>query len=107
MNVSDDSSWLVDQSPPVVEHANKGVKIFLGVPAGPSAAGSGYAPVESLAKIIEYCKSFDSFGGVMMWDASQAYANEGFLPGVKGALGVMKRRMVRSVKWRRADGVRV
>ena len=86
---------------------NKGVKIFLGVPAGPSAAGSGYAPVESLAKIIEYCKSFDSFGGVMMWDASQAYANEGFLPGVKGALGVMKRRMVRSVKWQRADGVRV
>lgn len=86
---------------------NKGVKVFLGVPAGPTAAGSGYVPVDSLAKIVEYCKGFDSFGGVMMWDASQAYANQGFLPGVKKAVGVMKRRMVRSVKWRRTDGVRV
>jgi chitinase len=86
---------------------NKGVKIFLGVPAGPTAAGSGYVSVDSLAKVVEYCKGFDSFGGVMMWDASQAYANEGFLPGVKKALGVMKRRLVRSVKWRRSDGVRV
>jgi chitinase len=86
---------------------NRGVKIFLGVPAGPTAAGSGYVPVDSLAKVVEYCKGFDSFGGVMMWDASQAYANGGFLPGVKKALGVMKRRLVRSVKWRRSDGVRV
>jgi chitinase len=86
---------------------NKGVKVFLGVPAGPTAAGSGYVPVDTLAAIVEYCKTFDSFGGVMMWDASQAYANQGFLPGVKKALGAMKRRMVRSVRWRRRDGVRV
>lgn len=89
------------------ESLNKGVKLFLGVPAGPTAAGTGYVPVESLAPIVEFCKGFDSFGGVMMWDASQAYANQGFLPGVKKALGVMKRRMVRTVRWRRRDGVRV
>jgi chitinase len=86
---------------------HKGVKVFLGVPAGPTAAGSGYVSVDSLAKVVEYCKGFDSFGGVMMWDASQAYANEGFLPGVKKALGGMKRRLVWSVKWRRSDGVRM
>lgn len=86
---------------------NKGVKIFLGVPAAPTAAGSGYVAVDVLAKVIDYCKSFDSFGGVMMWDASQAYANQGFLPGVKSALAVAKRRMARRVRWRRYDGVRV
>jgi hypothetical protein len=50
--------------------SNKNVKILPGVPAGPTAAGSGYAPVEPLTKIVEYCKGFDSFGGIMMWDAS-------------------------------------
>lgn len=47
---------------------------------------------DGLAPIIEYCKTFASFGGVMMWDASQAYANDGFLSGVKGALTSVKRR---------------
>lgn len=66
--------------------ANPNVKIFLGVPAGPTAAGSGYMPVSGLTPIIDYVRGFSSFGGIMMWDASQAYANSGFLPGVKGAL---------------------
>lgn len=75
---------------------NKGVKVFVGVPAGPTAAGTGYVPVETLTKVIDYAKGFDSFGGVMMWDAAQAYANQGFLPGVKGAVGhVKRRRMIR------------
>lgn len=86
---------------------NKGVKVFVGVPAGPTAAGSGYIPVDTLATVIKYCKQFDSFGGVMMWDASQAYANDGFLPGVKKALNVAKRRMARAVRRRRYDGVRL
>jgi chitinase len=67
--------------------ANKDVKVFLGVPAGPTAAGSGYTPLEKLQPIIEYSKGFGSFGGVMMWDATQAAANEGFLEGIKAALG--------------------
>ena len=65
---------------------NKAVKVTLGVPAGPSGAGSGYADVNRLKEIIRYCKGFSSFGGVMMWDVSQAYANSGFLAGVKSAL---------------------
>lgn len=67
--------------------ANKDVKIFLGVPAGQTAAGTGYLNTDGLKPIIEYCKTFASFGGVMAWDASQAYANKGFLDGVKAALG--------------------
>jgi chitinase len=65
---------------------NPNVKVFVGVPAGKSAAGSGYTSAAQIASIVEYCKGFSSFGGVMMWDASQAYANDGFLSGVRSAL---------------------
>jgi len=66
--------------------SNPDVKIFVGVPAGQSAAGSGYVAPEGLKPVIEYSKGFSSFGGVMAWDASQAIANKGFLEGVKSAL---------------------
>lgn len=72
--------------------ANPAVKVFLGVPAGQTAAGSGYTDPAGLKPIIEYCKTFSSFGGVMAWDVSQAYANEGFLKGVKAALMASKKR---------------
>lgn len=72
--------WAVNGS------ANPDVKIYLGVPAGQTAAGSGYTPTKNLEPIIAYSKTFSSFGGVMAWDASQAYANGGFLKGVKSAL---------------------
>ncbi|GAB1744554.1 hypothetical protein NU219Hw_g1958t1 [Hortaea werneckii] len=65
--------------------ANPDVKILLGVPANTRAAGTGYLPVSSLRPIIAYCKQFPSFAGVMMWDASQAYANIGFVTGVNEA----------------------
>ena len=65
---------------------SRDVKIFLGVPADLTAAGSGYTSSGALQPIIEYSKTFGSFGGVMMWDASQAYANAGFLGQVKSAL---------------------
>ncbi|WPG97486.1 glycoside hydrolase family 18 protein [Acrodontium crateriforme] len=71
--------------------ANKNVKIFLGVPAGPSGAGSGYESASQLKDEINYCRSFSSFGGVMMWDASQAYANNGFISGIKSDLQSAKR----------------
>ncbi|EEP83023.1 hypothetical protein UREG_07888 [Uncinocarpus reesii 1704] len=65
---------------------NKGVKVFVGAPANRSAAGSGYVDTARLAEIIEYSRSFSSFGGVMLWDASQAYANDKFISDVKAAL---------------------
>ena len=77
---------------------NPNVKVLLGVPAGQTAAGSGYEPASTLDPIIQYCKQFSSFGGVMMWDASQAVANSGFLSAVKSSLtsaaAALKRRMV-------------
>ncbi|KAH7061534.1 putative class III chitinase [Macrophomina phaseolina] len=62
---------------------NPAVKVFLGVPASSTAAGSGYLSTSALKPIIDYCMTFPSFGGVMMWDVSQAYANSGFLAAIK------------------------
>jgi chitinase len=61
---------------------NPAVKVLLGVPGSPSAAGSGYEMGSALAAVISYCQGFSSFGGVMTWDMSQIYANPGFLDGV-------------------------
>ncbi|KAJ5775137.1 uncharacterized protein N7511_000148 [Penicillium nucicola] len=66
---------------------NKDVKVLLGVPADTTAASTGYIPSSELAKVIEYSKKFDSFGGVMMWDATQAYGNGAFIKDVSKALG--------------------
>ncbi|KAJ5947567.1 Class III chitinase [Penicillium verhagenii] len=66
---------------------NKNVKVMIGVPADTTAASTGYVPVDKVADVIEYTKKFESFGGVMMWDTSQAYANQGFIDGVRKALG--------------------
>ena len=66
---------------------NPNVKVLLGVPGSPSAAGSGYESASALAPVISYCKGFSSFGGVMTWDMSQVYANPGWLDGVSSDLG--------------------
>lgn len=67
---------------------NPDVKVMIGVPGSPSAAGSGYVDASVLTEIIAYTKQFDSFGGVMVWDVSQAYTNNpGFLGAIKSALG--------------------
>lgn len=65
---------------------NPNVKIILGIPGGPGG-GSGYTSGSKLASIIDYCKSFSSFGGVMIWDMSQVWANSGFLDSVAQDLG--------------------
>ncbi|KAI9260646.1 glycoside hydrolase superfamily, partial [Phascolomyces articulosus] len=58
------------------ESPNKQVKLFIGVPASSYAAGSGFVSYEDLTKAItETRDKYESFGGVMMWDASAAYAN--------------------------------
>ncbi|KAL4815318.1 glycoside hydrolase superfamily [Aspergillus spinulosporus] len=74
-------NWALTQS------KNKNVRVFLGVAANTGAASTGYLPVTSLEPVISYSKGFESFGGVMMWDVSQAYGNPGFLDGVAKALG--------------------
>ncbi|TDL18256.1 glycoside hydrolase [Rickenella mellea] len=65
---------------------NKNVKVFIGVPASSSAADSGYVDPATLATIIQQTKAqYSSFGGVMLWDASQAYANNPFDISAKNA----------------------
>ena len=67
---------------------NKNVKIFLGAPAAPRA-GAGYVSGSSLASLATSLrKKYSSFGGVMYWDASQAYANTRFDLTIKNALTV-------------------
>ncbi|KYK61965.1 chitinase-like protein [Drechmeria coniospora] len=57
---------------------NPNVKTLLGIPAN-TGAGGGYTDGAKLRAAIQYSKEHSSFGGVMMWDMSQLYANRGFL----------------------------
>lgn len=52
---------------------NPNVKIYIGAPASSTAAGQGFLAADALATIAKQMRdSFPSFGGVMLWDASQA-----------------------------------
>lgn len=43
-------------------------KIFLGLPASPKAAGSGFIPVSDLtSKVLPAVKGSAKYGGVMLW----------------------------------------
>ncbi|KAM5463484.1 Chitinase 2 [Microsporum audouinii] len=75
--------------------ANPNVKIMIGAPANRGAAGSGYVDANTLANIMNWSKQFPSFGGAMMWDASQAWANGGFTSTVKSALRAGSSRVMR------------
>ena len=53
---------------------NPNVKVYIGAPASTTAAGSGYVDASTITTIIQQTKAqYSSFGGVMLWDASQAY----------------------------------
>ncbi|KAF9474305.1 class III chitinase [Pholiota conissans] len=74
-------SWARTTSP------NPNVKVYIGAPASSSAAGSGYVPIATLSNIaVQMRKSFPSFGGIMLWDASQAHANNRYDLAIKNAL---------------------
>ena len=46
----------------------------MGAPASSTAAGTGYVSIDTLSSVAaQMRKTFPSFGGVMLWDASQAY----------------------------------
>ncbi|KAJ2480122.1 Chitinase 2 [Coemansia sp. RSA 2131] len=56
--------------------ANKDVRVYMGVPGSPSAASTGHVPPDRLEEIVNATRSkFSSFGGMMVWDASQADYN--------------------------------
>lgn len=65
-------TWAKNTSP------NKNVKLLLGIPAN-TGAGGGYTSGSKLAAAFTWSKQYSHFGGAMMWDMSQLYANSGFL----------------------------
>ncbi|TRM60151.1 glycoside hydrolase superfamily [Schizophyllum amplum] len=66
---------------------NPNVKVYIGAPASTGAAGSGYVTSATLSSIATTMrKSFPSFGGVMLWDASQAVYNGNYHVPIKSAL---------------------
>ena len=49
-------------------HGSSGLQIFLGLPAAPDAAGSGFIPVDDLkSTVVPAIKDSGKFGGVMLW----------------------------------------
>ncbi|QSZ29773.1 hypothetical protein DSL72_004290 [Monilinia vaccinii-corymbosi] len=66
---------------------NPNVKIMLGIPGNKDASGSGYVSEDALADVISYSKTFSSFGGVMVWDITQLYANTGYLDAISENIG--------------------
>ena len=55
---------------------NSNIKLYLGLPGSATAAGSGYiSDLTVLKSTIEKISSFANFGGVSLWDASQAFTN--------------------------------
>ncbi|KAL0339016.1 UNVERIFIED_CONTAM: Acidic endochitinase [Sesamum angustifolium] len=47
----------------------KATEIFLGLPAAPAAAGSGFIPADVLtSKVLPAIKGSNKYGGVMLWD---------------------------------------
>ncbi|KAI6165796.1 glycoside hydrolase superfamily [Pisolithus thermaeus] len=66
---------------------NPDVKVFLGAPASSSSATYGYVNASMFATIIQQMqRQYSSFGGVMLWDASTAYANSRYDVAAKNAL---------------------
>jgi len=66
---------------------NPNIKIYLGAPSSPQAAGSGYVSSDTLASVaLNAQKQFSSFGGVMLWDMDAARKNNHYDAAVKNAI---------------------
>lgn len=56
---------------------NPNIKLFLGLPGSPTAASSGFiSSLNLLKETIDSIKGSANFGGVSIWDASQAFTYE-------------------------------
>ncbi|KAF7378480.1 Glycoside hydrolase family 18 protein [Mycena sanguinolenta] len=69
--------------------ANPNVKLYIGAPASSTAADAGeYVSATTLGTIACASRALNPsrFGGVMLWDASQAYANARFDVQIKNLL---------------------
>lgn len=56
---------------------NPDIKLYLGVPGGKTAAKKGYANPFRVLRVSSYLqRRFPRFGGIMVWDASEAWLNK-------------------------------
>ena len=54
---------------------NRDVKVYIAALGAPGVDDTGYVPASTLGAIaVQMQQSYPSFGGVMLWDASQAYS---------------------------------
>lgn len=67
---------------------NKHVKVYIAALGAPGTTGNvGYVSPANLSTMaVQMRQSYPSFGGVMLWDASQAYVNGNYTQNVKQAL---------------------
>ncbi|SAM03670.1 hypothetical protein [Absidia glauca] len=65
---------------------NKDVKVILGLPGSPTAAGSGYLTFSQIQTTVANVQKYSSYGGVMFWDASQTYSNTQVSPNLAVAV---------------------
>ncbi|GLB36432.1 putative glycosyl hydrolases family 18 [Lyophyllum shimeji] len=73
--------WARTQSP------NRHIKVYMGAPGSPKAAGNGYVDALTLSRTVKDAKArYSSFGGVMLWDADAAYTNNRYDRAIKNAL---------------------
>lgn len=64
----------------------KGGELFLGLPAAPAAAGSGYVPPEVLvAEVLPVIKQSEKYGGVMLWSRFHD-VNNGYSDAIVGSV---------------------
>ncbi|PHH75971.1 hypothetical protein CDD80_1902 [Ophiocordyceps camponoti-rufipedis] len=70
---------------------SKDAKLFIGLPASPKAAGSGYTGPAEVRKLICKFKDTKNFGGISLWDLKDAVDNvldgKTYLAHVLDALG--------------------
>lgn len=67
--------------------ANPDIKVYIGAAASANAAGQGYVDIGTLKNYATNGQdTFDSFGGVMLWDASEAFTNHRYDKAIKNAM---------------------
>ena len=64
-------------------------RLFIGVPACATCAGSGYLDSNAIGEVIQIAKGAQvkNFGGLVLWDGAEAVTNGNFQDAVRNALG--------------------
>ncbi|SCU84079.1 LAMI_0C06128g1_1 [Lachancea mirantina] len=75
-NVDKQFNWDTWQNFAETVSPNSDIKLFLGLPGSPTAAGSGYiSDTDEVSSTVKSISSSSNFGGIMLWDASQSFKN--------------------------------